>query len=146
MQQKNKLRVFLDSNVIYSGLYYSGSTPALILKHCIEGKFRAVISTLLLEEVLRTIRRKLPLSIQDLRKFIVSVPWEIVKDPSMEEIAKWSRVIHIEDAVIVAAAIASESNILVTGDKDFFNNTDIFRKSGLQIITPAQFLKMLERK
>lgn len=146
MPQKNRLRVFLDSNVIFSGLYHSGGTLGLILKHCVEGKFTAVICPLVLEEVIRTIKGKLPASVQDLRRLTVSIPWEMVKDPSPQRVAEWSGVIHIEDAVILAAAVDSKLDVLVTGDKDFFSNTDIAGKSGLRIATPARFLKMLEEE
>ena len=135
-------RVFLDSNVIFSGLYSSGGAPASILNNYVEGKLRLVVSQQVLEEVVRTINRKLPSALTSLRKLLVSAPPEIVGDPSSEDIARWAEILGTEDASILAAAITAQADYLITGDKRFFDNPDIAKKSGLRVVTPAQFLKL----
>jgi len=144
MQPKPKPRVFLDSNVIFSGIYSSRGAPGTILEHFIEGRLRVVISQQVLEEVVRTIKHRLPEALPGLRRLLLSIPPEIRSDPSSDEVAGWAEVIHIEDASILAAAVAAQPDYLVTGDKHFFENPGIEDKSRLCIVTPAQFLKCLE--
>ena len=143
MQKRPKLRVFLDTNVIFSGLYSSDSPAGIILDHFTEGKLTVVISQQVLEEVVRTIKEKLPVVLPLLRKLLGSVSLEIIKAPTSEEIINWTQVIHPEDAAILAAAINARTDYLVTGDKHFLENPDINERSGLIIVTPKQFLAYL---
>ena len=141
MPAKPKLRVFLDTNVIFSGLYSSEGPAGIILEHFINGKLLVVISQQVLEEVIGTIKEKLPESLPALRRLLLSVTLEIVKNPVPDEIARWSRVImHPEDAIILAAAIAAQPDYFITGDKHFLENPEILERSGLSIVNPAQFL------
>ena len=144
MQPKPRPRVFLDSNVIFSGIYSSEGAPGIILEHFVEGRLRVVISQQVLEEVVRTVKEKLPHALPALRRLLVSIPPEIRNDPSPEEVARWAEVIQIEDASILAAAVAAQPDYLVTGDKHFFENLGIEEKSGLNVVTPAQFLECLQ--
>ena len=146
MQPRARPRVFLDSNVIFSGLYSAEGAPGIILRHFVEGRIRVVISQQVLEEVVRTIKEKLPEALPVLRKLLVSTPPEIRKDPTPGEVSYWTEVVQSEDAPILAAALAAQPDCLVTGDKHFLENPIIMEKSGLHIVTPAQFLKDLEKQ
>jgi putative PIN family toxin of toxin-antitoxin system len=135
--------VFLDSNVIFSGLYSAEGAPATVVKYLIEGRMTVVISQQVLDEVVRTIKAKLPEALPFLRKLLVNSPLEIRKNPTPEEVARWAEVIN-PDAGILAAATDAEPDYLITGDSHFFKSPVIGRKSGLQIVTPGQFLERLE--
>ena len=141
MQPKPRPRVFLDSNVIFSGLYSSSGAPGAILEHFVEGRLRVVISQQVLEEVVRTVKEKLPEALPTLRRLLMSAPPEVRKNPSFEEAARWAEVIGAHDAAILAAAVAAQPDCLITGDKHFFDNPIISEKSGLHIVSPAQFLE-----
>ena len=56
-----KLRVFLDSNVIFSGIYSSKGAPAVILESFIEGRLMVVVSQQVMDEVIRTIKNMRPM-------------------------------------------------------------------------------------
>lgn len=142
---KSKPRVFLDSNVIFSGLYSSQGAPGNILENFIRGKISVVISQQVLEEVIRTIKEKVPTAITALKRLLLNVPPEIVADPKPEEIEHWTKGLSIEDAAIWAAAIATKPDYFVTGDNHFIENPDLAKVAELKIVTPAQFLKLLER-
>jgi len=146
MLPKPRLRVFLDSNVIFSGMYSSQGAPGIILEHFIEGRLRVVISQQVLGEIVHTIKEKLPEALPALRRLLVNIPPEIGEDPTLEEVAHWAEVINIEDASILAAAIIAEPDYLITGDKHFFENPDIAEKSRLHIVTPTQFMKHLRKE
>ena len=144
MRARAKTRVFLDSNVIFSGLHSPDGAPGNILERFIEGDFLAVISQQVLEELVRTIKEKLPAALPALRSLLLSAPPEVCKDAAPEEVARWARVIHEEDAPILAAAVAARPDLLVTGDAHFLSSPGIAKKSGLRILTPARFLKLME--
>ncbi len=90
---------------------------------------------------MRTINEKLPAALPALRKLLINTPPEIVKDPTPKETTYWTKVIDAEDAPILAAAVAAQPDYLITGDKHFFDNPGISEKSGLHIVTPADFLE-----
>ena len=136
-----KPQVFLDSNVIFSGIYSSKGAPAVILERFIEGKLMVVVSQQVLDEVIRTIKEKLPEALPALRKLLVNAPPEIRKDPKPEEVKHWSGLLDIGDAAILAAAVAAQPDYFVTGDKHFIGNPEIAERAGLQIVTPAQFVE-----
>ena len=141
MGPKPSPRVFLDSNVFFSGLYSSEGPPGMILSRFIEGRLRVVISRQVLDEVVETIRDRLPDDLPFLRKLLMSAPPEIVEDPTPEGVARWAKVIQAGDAAILAAAVAAQPDYLITGDKHFLANGGVAEKSGLEIVTPAQFLE-----
>jgi putative PIN family toxin of toxin-antitoxin system len=136
-----KTRVFLDSNVIFSGIYSSKGAPTVILERFIEGRLMVVVSQQVMDEVIRTIKEKLPEGLPALRKLLVNAPPEIRKDPTPEEIKRWSELLDIGDAAILAAAVVAQPNYFITGDKHFIENPEIAEKAGLQIVTPAQFIE-----
>jgi putative PIN family toxin of toxin-antitoxin system len=138
-----KSRVFLDANVIFSGLYSSRGAPGVILKHLIEGDIRVVVSQQVLEEVIRTMKEKLPEALPILKKFLVNTPLEIVEDPSPGEISRWAKKIHPDDAAILAAAISAKPDYFVTGDNHFLGNPALIKEAGLNILAPAHFVRLL---
>ena len=146
MQKKPELRVFLDTNVIFSGLYSSHGPAGSILERFINGEFIVVISQQVLEEVIRTIKEKLPTALPALRTLLESVDLEIVSDPDSAEIARWKQIIHDDDAPMIAAAEAARPDYLVTGDKHFLDNTSLIRKSELLIVSPARFLEFIDEE
>ncbi len=138
---KPKLRVFLDSNVIFSGLYSQEGAPGVILEHFVRGNLAIVVSQQVLEEVIRTIKEKLPDALPALRRLLVNMPPEVVADPKLPDIEKWTKHLQMGDASILAAAISAQPNYFITGDKHFLDNRDIIESAGLKIVTPKQFLE-----
>jgi putative PIN family toxin of toxin-antitoxin system len=141
---KPEPRVFLDTNVIFSGLYSSRSAPGAILEHFVKGRISVVISQQVLEEVIRVIKEKLPEALPTLKRLLVNAPPEIEADPSPEAVRQWTKVIPPADAAILAAAIAAKPDYFITGDNHFLENHIIIEKSGLNITSPAQFIKLLQ--
>ena len=105
-----------------------------------------VISQQVLEEVVRTVKYKLPGALPALRTLLMNAPLEVSKDAASEEVVGWAELIDKGDAAILAAAIAAQPDYLITGDKHFLDNPNVGKKSGLTIISPADFLKFLEKE
>ncbi|MBI4304142.1 MAG: putative toxin-antitoxin system toxin component, PIN family [Chloroflexi bacterium] len=143
MSSNSKPRVFTDSNVIVSGLFLAEGAPAAIIDHFLSGKLTLVLSQQVLDEVVRTVKEKLPDMLPSLMKLLTTVPPEIREDPTPFELSRWDETIDVEAAPILAAAAAARPDFLVTADKHFFENPDIPERSGLCILTPEQLLERL---
>lgn len=137
-----KLKVFIDSNVFISGLYSGKGNPGLILNNFIFGNIDISISQKVLNEIIAVLKEKMPDILSTLQKFLLSHPPEIIKDPTSENIAKWSGIINKNDAMILESAITCQPDYFITGDKHFFGNTLIDQKSGLKIVKPQEFLNI----
>jgi putative PIN family toxin of toxin-antitoxin system len=140
----SKKLVFLDTNVILSALFSAEQPASVILNYFIDGKFEVAISQHVLEEVIHNIKLKLPKALPVFQNLLITVLPVIVENPSFEEIVEWSMVIKLEDAGILAAAIAVHADFLITGDGHFFESTDVAAKSGLRIVTATQFLETFQ--
>jgi predicted nucleic acid-binding protein len=139
------LRICLDSNVIISGIYSSGGTSAKILSLYASAKLQAIVCQLIVEEVIRTIREKKPDALPALQMFLTNAPPEIIKNPALKEVQRWTGLLHFEDAVIFAAAISAGPDYFVTGDQHFHTQPSLAEKSGLRIVTPAQLLRIITK-
>lgn len=137
-----KLKVFIDSNVFISGLYSGKGSPGLILNNFIFGNIDISISQKVLNEIIAVLKEKMPDILPTLQKFLLSNPPVIIKDPTSENIAKWSGIINKNDAMILESAITCQPDYFITGDKHFFGNTLIDQKSGLKIVKPQEFLNI----
>lgn len=135
-------RVFLDTNVILSGLYSPSGAPAKVLRLAIEGQIQVVISRQVLEELVRTFRSKLPDKLEALQRFLTGFLPEVQQDPPPEEVRRWNGVIGQTDAPILAAAVQAKPDYLVTGDKRFMA-PEVARESGLRILYPRELLEEL---
>jgi len=139
-----KPRVFFDTNVILPGLYAQGGPPARLLHAYAEGRLIMVLSSQVLEELVRTIQIKLPHALAGLYLLLASNAPEIFADPDEDDVARWSQAIHPTDAPILAAAVAAHVDYLVTGNtRHFVDNPAVAGQSGLSIVTPAQLANLL---
>jgi putative PIN family toxin of toxin-antitoxin system len=145
MVASTDLRVFLDSNVIISGIYSPDGPPAKILSLHANSNLTIIVCQLIVEEIIRTIREKKPDALPALQLFLTSTPPLIVKNPPLKEVQRWTGLLHFEDAVIFAAAISAEADYFVTGDRHFHSQPSLAEKSGLQTVTPAQLVRIIRK-
>ncbi len=103
-----------------------------------------VVSEEVLTEVERDLIARLPRAMPEYRRFLAACPMEKIRAPSNDEVAAAAEIIHPKDAPILAAAMASQADYLVTLDrKHFLNDPEVARRSGLRIGTPGDFLAWL---
>lgn len=141
---RTKPRPFLDTNVFFSGLYRADSPPATILEHHVKGRINIVVSRQVLEELVTTIRTKKPDLLPWLQTFLTNAPPEICIDPTPKAVRRIRRWINPADAPILAAAIKTRADCLVTGNTRHFTE-QVAKAAKVTIFTPSQFLASLGR-
>jgi len=129
------MKVVLDTNVVVSGIFYSGP-PAAILRAWRNGKIRLVTSQAILGEykrVLEELSVQFPsVDVQSLLELIV-VQSEVCSPPPLVEAVCEDP----SDDKFISAALAAGAKIIVSGDKH------LLKVSGyrdLAVLTPRQFL------
>jgi len=133
------MRCFIDSNILISAGLFPNSVPADALAKAISPPNTALVSDFSLDEVHRVINIKFPERVNDLELFMYRTLFtvKLVITPA-GDIEEESKVRDLDDRPILRAAIVSNSDVLITGDKDLLESgiTD------LRIVTPAEFLKI----
>jgi putative PIN family toxin of toxin-antitoxin system len=131
------IRLFLDANVLVSGLRGPGVSRDLLV--AARGKaFIAVVSEYTLAEAREVMDRKLRLPPNRIERALTWLRPEIV--PESPEVAVAQAQDHIsdpKDAPILAAALAAKVEALVTGDAHFFTPAVQAR---VWVLTPREAL------
>src|SRR3972149_9682996 len=119
MAAADRPRVFLDANVLVSALSSADGPPGAILRLHVDERITIVVSQLVVDELIRAIRRKFPDALPLLREFLLNTPPEVVPDPSADEIQKFASGVNRSDAPVLAAAVMAGVDYLATGDSAF---------------------------
>ena len=102
------------------------------------------MSRQVLDELVRAIRSKRPTLLPLLHTFLASTPPEVCADPAPHEVARARALINPADAAILAAAIQSGADCLVTGNTRHFTS-EVVGQAGIAIFTPAEYVARLTR-
>jgi len=138
-------KVFVDSSALISGLNSPSGAAGIILSAFLAGEFLIYISDQVIEEVWRNIHFKFPLLEESFLNFLLARP-KIVKPPSLKEIRKAYKLISSEDAPILAAAIKSKPDFLITWDTKHFLKKEITTNVSFIICTPREFVQKYWRR
>jgi putative PIN family toxin of toxin-antitoxin system len=138
----SKIRIILDTNVLYAGLYSSEGASYQILRAIERGQIQIILSTTLLfeyEDILNRKKPELGLSEKQIEAVLdnlcrlsehqkIYYLWRpFLKDPN--------------DDHILELAVASQTEIIVTHNIKDFNGIDNF---GIRAIPPKQLLKEIK--
>jgi predicted nucleic acid-binding protein len=143
MVSEDTPRVFLDTNVLFSGLRTPGGKPHRILEAATTGNIQAVVSGGVLVELLRNMRRKAPALLVNLELLLRGTPLEVVPEPSPQDTAPWSQAGLGTDAAIVAAALLAEVDHFCTGDRRLLEKASLMQRAGLCVVAPGELLEAL---
>jgi len=140
---KRAVRVFLDSNVILSGLFSDRGAPRIILEILslnlsfitgITGRYNIM-------EIERNLRAKLPEAVPVYKEYIAKLNLRIIPVPAMEEVRKFSEATSPKDVPVLVSAIKSKADYLITGDKkDFGKLKGVYP---FKITGPTAFLEII---
>jgi predicted nucleic acid-binding protein len=142
---RKAVRVFLDSNVILSGLLSDKGAPRVILDILslkfpfltgITGRYNII-------EIERNLTKKLPAAIPIYREYIPKLNLEIVPLPLPEEVKRFSSHTAEKDVPVLASALKGRADFLVTGDKKDFASLMKKESYPFKIATPAEFIDVI---
>jgi predicted nucleic acid-binding protein len=142
--EEKPVRVFLDSNVILSGLLSDRGSPRIILDILslelpsivgVTGRYNVI-------EIERNLKRKMPEAIPIYQKYLPDLHLEIIQLPSKEDIRKYQGVITDKDVPVLVSAISGEVDFFVTGDKRHFTRARKDSRVRFEILGPSGFLNI----
>lgn len=139
--EKPGLKIFLDTSALIAGIASSKGAAREVLRLAEIGLVEICISRQVIVEADRNMEAKLPEMLDEYRMFIESLAPILIDDPSPKEVKKYSSIINADDAPILAAAVSSGADCLVTWDKKHFIKKNIRIGSVLKILTPGEFLR-----
>jgi predicted nucleic acid-binding protein len=137
---KKGVKVFLDSNVIISGLFSDKGAPRVILDLLCLGlpMLASATGEYNIIEIERNLMKKMTGVLPVYRKYLPLLDLEVIPLPSSGAIRKLSGTIADKDVPVLASAISCDADFLVTGDKKDFST--LKGKYSFRILTPAEFL------
>ncbi len=136
------VKAFLDANIFFCAVLSSKGGSAFIIKFCQKKQIQCVTSKLVLIEAERNISLKLKKhNIEKFHNILKRLKLIIEAEPSTDEIKQVNRWVHLKDAPIVACALKSKSDFLITLDRRHLANSVIQEKFPLiTILTPRDFI------
>jgi len=153
---KKVVRVFLDSNVILSGLISDKGAPRILLDLLSVGTpfLVGLTGRYNLIEIERNIKKKMPEILSIYKEYFPKLNLKIIPLPPKELVREYFGKIGEKDIPVLVSAIRGQVDFLITGDKQHFGRTKDFRKYPFHIVTPSEFidtilpefLKSLEEK
>jgi len=126
------MRVLVDTNILLSAMWFKNSVVAKTLLY-VANNHELILCDRNVVEMRDVIKRKTPDILADAEVFLAELSYELI--PAVEEAEKLIR--DPKDQPILNAAIVSNIDVILTGDKDFLSlNLDSPRP-----MTVAQFLQ-----
>jgi len=129
------LKVVMDTNVFVSGVFFSGP-PYQILKAWQSGEFELVASQEILDEYLRVgeilAEERPAVDLKPIFNFVLEHATiykpSVLKEPVCED---------PDDDKFFACALASESRIIISGDKHLLK---VSGYQGIEVLKPREFI------
>jgi predicted nucleic acid-binding protein len=139
---KKVVRVFLDSNVILSGLLSERGSPRIILDLLglrlpfligSTGRYNLI-------EIERNLKNKMPTLLFLYKAYLPKLNLKVIPLPRPEDIRDFSGQIAEKDIPVLISAIRSKADFLVTGDKQHFGKMKELDKYPFHVVTPSEFI------
>jgi len=140
-----KIKVFIDTNVLIAGVNSVTGASATILDLCEARVLQMVVSRQVLIEADRNFAAKFPQLVGRFRQFMHNLAPLMVEDPTPESMEKAATIIDRKDAPILAAAENANVDFLITLDKRHFLNPRTRQKVMLKVVSPIEFLQSFEK-
>ena len=135
------MRGFVDTNIVISALLFPNGKTAKVFSHLLR-KHTVIISSYTREECKEVFEKKFPTKMKQLEIFFNGINFEEFATPDKIDRQKYPNMRDVKDLPILASAILSDSDILLTGDKDF---ADVKIDRPL-IFTPTRYFELMEHK
>ena len=132
------MRVLLDTNVLISAARNPAGTPYKAFRKAVTFPNTAYITDQNIEELRRVFSRKWPAELPVLNNFIslLLMTVELIHIPA-KKVVEESIIRDLDDRAILRAALSSDIEVLITGDKDFLE-ADLTKPL---VLSPAAYLQ-----
>lgn len=134
------MRVFIDSNIILSAALFPDGEVSKVLFHLLK-KHTVIISSYSLRECTTVFRKKFPEKVRSLEIFFERIEYERYETPANIDAKDYPSIRDVHDVPVLASAILSDTDILLTGDKDF----SVVKVKKPLIFTPNQYLQLINK-
>ena len=139
------MRIFLVTNILFSGMYSDRGAPARLLDLFAGPAFQAVTSNGVLEELARNVARKAPRLMQTIEQTLVSIRLEIVPESDAAVVVPLRDATFGTDAPIIAAAMAANVDYFCTGDRRLLERGRSGALAGLRVAAPSELVRVLDQ-
>jgi putative PIN family toxin of toxin-antitoxin system len=143
--RKKVVRVFLDSNVILSGLLSEVGAPRILLDLLSlrlpfllgsTGRYNLI-------EIERNLKKKMRRLFPLFKDYLPKLNLKVSPLPRPEDVKGFSGQIAEKDLPVLVSAIQSKADFLVTGDKQHFGKIKGMGQYPFQIVTPSEFIDLI---
>ena len=138
------MRIFLDANVYFAGMFSIKGASAVILELARREKITVYASRLALREAERNLRKKSSTAIlKNYHRFLQKTKIHIVRPPDERLFRPYDECIHPKDLPVLVAAMQSGADYLVTLDRRHFMTPAVLSKvKAVRILSSGDFLKV----
>jgi len=131
------MRIMVDANIIVSAILFPKSVIANLLNH-LTGNYSLVLSKYTIYEVEDVFNEKFPHRIVEMKEFLQELPYELFTlNKTKTKNKNYPNIRDIDDLPVLANAIESKVDVLITGDKDF---DEIIIKTP-EIMKPREYIE-----
>lgn len=137
-----KFNIFLDSSALIAGAISETGAAHVLLQLGESEDIFLTISEMVIVESERSVAKKSPRNLNDLRSLIKTAKVKIVPDPSSKEVETNLYLIgDPSDVPILLAAMKAKVDYLATHNRrHFLDDPKVAERSGLKIGTPGDVL------
>ena len=112
------MRFFIDTNILISAALFPAGKAALVFSHILESH-ELILSDYTIRECQQVFARKFPEKSNVLNEFFQKIHFTLYQVPESIDANDFPKIRDAKDLPVLAAAILSDADILLTGDKDF---------------------------
>ena len=145
MAPRRICKVFIDSNVLLSGLFSERGAPRIILDLLALDlpMLTGATGRYNLMEVERNLKKKMSEALPLYFNYLPRLGLEVVALPSRETVKRMAGVIAEKDIPVLASTVACGAEYLITGDKKDFGKLKrrAQQRYKLTIVSPSEFVE-----
>jgi predicted nucleic acid-binding protein len=138
----SKFNIFLDSSTLIAGAISETGAAHVLLQLGESEDILLTISEMVIVESERSIAKKSPRNLNDLRSLVKTAKMRIVDDPSRKEVeANLYLIEDPNDVPILLAAMKAKVDYLATHNrKHFLDDPKVAERAGIKMGTPGDVL------
>jgi|GEM_PF-177091 predicted nucleic acid-binding protein len=137
------VRAMTDANILFSGVAFP-RWPREVLRHAVKGDYKLILCPIVIEEARRNLQKRYPERVADLDEFLELTDYELVSDPSLDDInANKNLVRDLSDVAVALAAIVAKADYLISEDKDLTvqDETTAELRKHIKVMLSGTFLR-----